>query len=94
MKREERIAKYEEILDRAEETAKHLEDALQAYRQIQPDLAKLEKYYDSPQWKKDFEADEKGRLPAGLKRGVLSEDGIYNVLERYRELKEQLSSDD
>ena len=94
MKREERIAKYEEILDRAEETAQQLEAALDAYRKIQQDLAKLEKYYTGPQWKKDYEADEKGRLPAGLKRGVLSEDGIYNLLERYRELKEQFSSDD
>ena len=34
----------------------------------------------------DLADDEAGRLPKGLKRGVLSEDGIYNLLERYREL--------
>ena len=94
MKRVERIAEYEGILDRAEQTAQQLEDALKAYADIQPDLRKLEKYYASAQWKKDFEADEKGRLPAGLKRGVLSEDGIFNVLERYRELKEKVSVDE
>ena len=41
----------------------------------------LKKYMDSGQWLKDFKADEKGKLPAGLKRGVLSEDGLYNLLE-------------
>ena len=45
----------------------------------------LEAYYGSDDWKADFAADEAGRLPAGMKRGVLSEDGIYNVLERRRE---------
>lgn len=34
--------------------------------------------------------DEAGKLPKNLKRGVLSEDGIYNVLERNKELLEML----
>lgn len=37
-------------------------------------------YYESGQWLRDFEADERGELPHGLKRGVLSEDGIYDLL--------------
>ena len=48
-------------------------------------VAALEAYYGSPVWKEDFAADEAGLLPAGLRRGVLSEDGIYNLLEQYRE---------
>ena len=39
--------------------------------------------------KRDFEADEAGLLPKGLKRGVLSEDGIYDLLEEYKELSKQ-----
>ena len=39
-------------------------------------------------WLSDFEADEAGELPEDLCRGVLSEDGIYNVLEEYEEQKE------
>ena len=38
----------------------------------------LENYYHSPLWKFDYESDEKGILPQYLKRGVLSEDGLYN----------------
>jgi len=40
----------------------------------------LEDYYENGLWRLDYEADERGLLPRGLKRGVLSEDGLYNVL--------------
>ena len=86
MKRSERIAKYEEMLSRAELAAKKMEEARRACESVQGDLRELERYYTSPEWKEDFEADEAGLLPAGLKRGVLSEDGIDTVLERFREL--------
>ena len=33
--------------------------------------------------------DEAGLLPKNLKRGVLAEDSIWNVLEAYRELQER-----
>ena len=28
----------------------------------------------------DYQMDERGELPKGLKRGVLSEDGVYHLL--------------
>jgi len=37
-------------------------------------------YYEGPLWREDFEADEAGKLPKDLKRGVLSEDAVYNLL--------------
>ncbi len=37
-------------------------------------------YYEGGQWLKDYEADEQGLLPENLKRGVLSEDGVYNLI--------------
>ncbi len=58
-------------------------DALQADRNCQraEEMFKtLVEYSDSGQWLKDFELDEKGLLPKNLKRGVLSEDGLYNLL--------------
>ena len=33
---------------------------------------------------KDYEADEAGKLPADLKRGVLSEDALFDLLEENR----------
>ena len=40
----------------------------------------LTEYMDGGQWMKDYEADERGELPADLKRGVLSEDLLYDLL--------------
>jgi hypothetical protein len=37
-------------------------------------------------WRKDFEDDENGLLPKELKCGVLSEDGIWNMLEECRQI--------
>ena len=54
---------------------------------IKEDVAELSKYYGSELWKLDFAADEAGKLPPDLKRGVLSEDGIWNLLSDYREIQ-------
>ncbi len=43
-------------------------------------LDELSGYYGSAAWKRDFAADEAGFLPNDLKRGVLSEDGIWDLL--------------
>ena len=40
----------------------------------------LREYMDSGLWLSDYEADERGELPKDLKRGVLSEDGLYDLL--------------
>ncbi len=48
-------------------------------------LEKLTGYYEGGQWLADFRMDEEGLLPRELKRGVLSEDGLYNFLEDIRE---------
>ena len=87
---EERISHYEEILNRAAATAGQTEAALDSYEQALPELSALEKYYTGRQWKEDCAADEAGQLPEGLKRGVLSQDGVWNLLERYREIRERI----
>ena len=58
-------------------------DSLKA---IKEDVAELSKYYGSDLWKLDFAADEAGILPQDLKRGVISEDGICNLISDYHEL--------
>lgn len=51
-------------------------------------LDALIEYYDSGQWLSDFQADERGELPHCLRRGVLSEDGVYNLLSELQEKEE------
>ena len=92
MTRTERITHMENLLDKSTEVIARLEQALEDFAALQPDIAELEAYYTSPQWRKDFEADEAGKLPKNLKRGVLSEDGLWNVLEDYKRLSSVLFS--
>ena len=85
-----RIRKMERNLDRALAAVKRLSTALDKYEDAQVAIAALDQYYGSEEWRQDFEDDEAGRLPADLKRGVLSEDGIWNLLTDCRELNECL----
>ena len=41
----------------------------------------LEAYYTGGQWLADYERDERGEWPSDLKRGVLSQDGIDDLLD-------------
>ena len=94
--RELRVREMEGIFDRAVALMKEVEErsaegkttrAAKKLRQaLQAVIGKLEAYYESPLWKADFAADEEGKFPAGMKRGVLSEDGVYDLLEQYGEL--------
>lgn len=57
-------------------------DALLAGSQAEDLVARLKAYYFGPLWRKDLELDEKGLLPPTLKRGVLSQDGLWNLFAR------------
>ena len=92
MKRIERIAYYEDLLNESVAALRKYEEALQAFIGIQDRIAELDRYYGSAQWKKDLEASEQGKLPADLPCGVLSEDGIWNLLEDNRSLLEDTAA--
>ncbi len=81
MEQVERIGSMEERLRRARAAVDALTEALEAYKKVLPDIHALEEYLQSEEWRRDFEADEAGTLPPDLERGVLSEDGIYDLLE-------------
>lgn len=81
-----RIRAMERRMDRAAAAVKRLTAALDKWEDTQEDIAALNQYYGSDLWKQDFADDEAGLLPADLKRGVLSEDGIWNLLVDVREL--------
>ena len=90
MEQIERISRMESHLDCAIEAVKALSDALDKYEAAQEAMNALSAYYGSDEWRQDYADDEAGRLPKDLKRGVLSEDGIWNVLEDCHELNNRL----
>lgn len=83
----ERIAYMENILNACEEAVNALDAALDGYAQMLPRFGELEAYYTSPQWMRDYEDDCDGKLPQDLRRGVLSEDAVYHLLQRMQELR-------
>ena len=85
-----RIRGMEQRLVRATATVKRLSALLDKYEGVQEDVAALDKYYGSDEWRQDLADDEAGLLPKGLKRGVLSEDAIWNLLSDCRELNSRM----
>ncbi len=81
-----RIRAMERRMDRAAAAVRRLTAALDKWEDAQEDIAALNQYYGSDLWKQDFDDDEAGLLPADLKRGVLSEDGVWNLFVDVREL--------
>ena len=80
MQQIERIRYMEQLLDYVLETWKVQDIDHNKQERIQEAIRILSEYYGSDEWKQDFTDDEAGLLPKNLKRGVLSEDGIWNVL--------------
>ena len=85
-----RIKQMEKVFDKAINLIDNASEDMDALIAYQNEIKKLEEYYTGDLWKEDFALDEAGKLPKDLKRGVLSEDGIYNLLERNRELLEEI----
>ena len=67
-----------------------LEKKIADYEEFQSAINKLEAYYTSQQWKDDYAMDEAGKYPEKLKRGVLSQDAVWNMLERNKELARRI----
>ena len=93
MTRKERITQMENLFDQSNEVIQRLKQAIADFQALQPTIDELDNYYKT-NWRSDFEADEKGKLPADLKRGVLSEDGLWDLLEEYQRLKEYLEEEE
>ena len=75
-----RLQEMEDRYNRVRKAVDAMYDALEDYLQVQEDIHILDQYDESGQWLKDFEADERGEIPASAPRGILSEDALYNLL--------------
>ena len=87
MEQIERIQKMEQLFDLAKEAMEEPMMNLDKYKEAEEAIAVLSEYYGSKDWKQDYADDEAGLFPKDLKRGVLSEDGIWNLLSDWREAK-------
>ena len=81
-----RVSKMESYLDESTAAIRELSEALEKYESIQDKYYELEAYYGSENWLADYDADSAGEFPDDLKRGVLSEDAVYDLITEHREL--------
>ena len=86
MEQIERITQMEQCLDATEKAIRELSEALSAFEEVQLQYRQLNDYYGSDAWMQDYEDDEAGKLPKDLKRGVLSEDAVYDLITDNREI--------
>ena len=86
----DRIKRMEKCLEESSKAIEKMKKALADYEKAQASYKKLCDYYGSSRWLEDYEADEKGKLPKNLKRGVLSEDGVYNIITENHDLTARL----
>lgn len=89
-KRIAKIEKLENDFDLVRSVADDLDGALYDFAAVQRRIERLFQYQESGEWQKDFEADEKGELPKNMKRGILSEDALDELLTDVTLLRERM----
>lgn len=77
----ERVNQMSEAFNRLSEVTASLTDGTEELKDLASDVDLLKDYITSGQWLKDFEADERGEIGPDVDRSVLSEDGVYNLME-------------
>lgn len=80
-----RITKMETLFNLLSESFGENPDCLKNDIELQNAARLLSDYLSNGEWLQDHDLDEQKILPTTLKRGVLSEDGLYNLLCDIRE---------
>ena len=80
----------EAILDECAAATRDLIEQLERMEALRSQMTKLFRYYGSDRWHADRALDERGALPDDLKRGVLSEDLVYDAITDARDAAFQM----
>ena len=81
----ERVKQMEQYMDEVRNAVNNDVNAITDDNDIKEKIAILTQYYEGGQWLQDYDCDVRGELPEDLKRGVLSQDGLYNLLQEVDE---------
>lgn len=76
----ERILHMEKCFDELLEVQKLGIESIFTNNRLKKCYDTVKEYYENGLWLQDYEADERGELPADLKRGILSQDALYDLL--------------
>jgi len=75
-----RVTHMEQLFDRLRFAAASHPETIRTDPCLKEMLTALTEYYQGGQWLADYTCDERGDLPPTLKRGVLSQDALYDLL--------------
>ena len=89
MEARKRVNKMEDIFQRQLDVIDALRNQLAEVEASQEDFEELLAYYQSQTYMEDLSLEENGYFE-GMLRGVLSEDGVYNLLFDREEVAEKL----
>ena len=76
----QRIQRMEHCLDEVLKVMHTCPDSIYEEASIQKMIQELTDYYENGQWLQDYDSDARDEFPADLKRGVLSQDTLYDLL--------------
>ncbi len=79
-----RISQMEELFDFVTDILRNTPGELQS-SSVKKAIQVLSDYYENGDWLHDYELDEQRLLPPDFKRGVLSQDGLYDLLMEINE---------
>lgn len=85
----ERVRRMELCFDMLRKTMTENPRAFLDDDSVKAMLKELMLYYDGGQWLEDYKLDEAGLIPQDMKRGVLAEDSVYDLLDEIRRLEAQ-----
>lgn len=73
-----RVQRMEQLFDEVVDAVQHAPEKLHTPA-IRDAVRTLMNYDETGEWLHDYELDEQRLLPSELKRGVLSQDGLYDL---------------
>lgn len=80
-----RIIKMEQLYDFVTDILRNSPDELLS-SPVKESVQVLSDYYESGDWLQDYDLDEQRLLPPDLKRGMLSQDSLYDLLSEVKEI--------
>ncbi len=75
----DRIRRMEQYLVEVMNVLNTCPNAINEDAVIREKMRELTHYYQNGQWLRDYDCDVRGELPVDLKRGVLSQDTLYDL---------------
>lgn len=85
----ERITYYEKLYDETFEAINQVKTGLRTYKEIWPKIEELQAYYNK-EYLNDVRKDDDHEFPQDLKRGILSEDALYDLFTEWQAIKEAM----